>query len=73
MATIGCTVSASGLASGISIRVHTQVIWNVCPYKYLQVDKAEQIHCHFLIPRQIIPFCSRVQSETRPVIASCRG
>lgn len=60
-----------------TIRVYTQVIWNVCPYKYLQLDKAEQIHCHlflvFLIPRQIIPFRSRVQSETRLVIASCIG
>lgn len=32
-----------------TIRVYTQVIWNVCPYKYLQLDKAEQIHCHFFM------------------------
>lgn len=32
-----------------TIRVYTQVIWNVCPYKYLQLDKAEQIHCHLFL------------------------
>ena len=61
-----------------TIRVYTQVIWNVCPYKYLQLDKAEQIHCHFFlflffvlfcfvlffIPRRIIPYCS-IESNLR--------
>lgn len=36
-----------------TIRVYTQVIWNVCPYKYLQLDKAEQIllviYCCFFV------------------------
>lgn len=55
-----------------TIRVYTQVIWNVCPYKYLQLDKAEQIllviyccfFCFFLIPRQTIPFCSSLRLDS---------
>lgn len=61
-----------------TIRVYTQVVWNVCPYEYLQLDEAERIHCHVFL----VVFCHSQTSHSSPFQSpvwdqtcdrSCRG
>lgn len=57
-----------------TIRVYTQVIWNVCPYKYLQLDKSRADSLSFIpgffsFPDKLILFVP----ESRPVIGAAEG